>query len=327
LAELQAFKGDYKNAYQNFRAYQEAQDSLYSQESKNKIASLESEREITIRDKQLEINKLALESQKKQRIALILGLGLLSIIGGLLFWQNQTRKKTNTTLLHLNSELDEANKIKAKFFAILSHDLRSPVANLINFLHLQKEAPELLTEEIKTRNQQIITESAEGLLENMESMLLWSKGQMENFKPQVKQIYISDIFEYLKRFFASTNSVKIIFENTANLRVSTDEDYLKTIMQNLTNNAIKALKTNSKGTIHWKAEQQNGQIILSITDNGSGISEQQISSLYDENAIIGSKSGLGLYLIRDLAKAIACKISVKSALGLGSEFQLIFAKS
>jgi signal transduction histidine kinase len=191
-------------------------------------------------------------------------------------------------------------------------------------LHLQKEAPELMTEEIKARNQQKISASAEGLLENMESMLLWSKGQMENFKPQVKRIAINEVYDYLQRFFASTDTVKISFENKDNLNVSTDEDYLKTIMQNLTNNAIKALKTSPNGTIHWKAEQQNGQIILSITDNGSGISEQQIASLYDEDAIIGSKSGLGLYLIRDLAKAIACKISVKSSLGLGSEFQLIF---
>ena len=54
---------------------------------------------------------------------------------------------------------------------------------------------------------------------------------MENFKPQVKQILVNDIFEYLQRFFASANSVKVSFENKDNLRVSTDEDYLKTIMQ------------------------------------------------------------------------------------------------
>ena len=47
----------------------------------------------------------------------------------------------------LNNQLDEANKVKAKFFGILSHDLRSPVANLIHFLHLQKNDPDLLGKE------------------------------------------------------------------------------------------------------------------------------------------------------------------------------------
>jgi signal transduction histidine kinase len=255
---------------------------------------------------------------------LFIGLGLLVIIGGLLFWQNQTRKRTNITLLRLNSELDEANKIKAKFFAILSHDLRSPVANLISFLNLQKNAPDLLTPEIKERNQQKITTSAEGLLETMESMLLWSKGQMQNFKPQEKQIEVREVFEYLQKFFANTQNVSIIFENKNNLSVVTDEDYLKTIMQNLTNNAIKALKNTPNAQITWQARQEGEQIVLSIIDNGEGVSEQQLKTLYSDEAAIGSKTGLGLHLIRDLAKAIACKIAVKSTPNHGSEFQLIF---
>lgn len=324
LAELQALKGDYKNAYNNFRAYQNAQDSLYSQQSKNEIANLESAREIEIRDKEIELNKLALETQKKQQMALFIGLGLLAIIGGLLFWQSQTRKKNNITLLHLNSELDEANKVKAKFFAILSHDLRSPVANLISFLNLQKEAPDLLTPEIKERNQQKITDSAESLLETMESMLLWSKGQMQNFQPQVKQIAVTDLFEYLQKFFSGTSNVTFSFENPAKLQVVSDDDYLKTIMQNLTNNAIKALKNTPNAHIRWEARQEKGQIILAIIDNGAGISDQQLKALYTDDSTIGSKTGLGFHLIRDLAKAIACKISVKSNSNFGSEFQLVF---
>ncbi len=324
LAELQALKGDYKNAYLNFREYKNAQDSLYSQQSKNEIAGLESKREIELRDKEIELNKVAIDAQNKEKIGFILGLVLLSVIGGLLFWQNQTRKRTNTTLLHLNSELDEANKIKAKFFAILSHDLRSPVANLISFLNLQKDAPDLLTPEIKERNQQKITDSAEELLETMESMLLWSKGQMQHFKPQVKEIQVEDLFQYLQKFFSNSSNVEISFQNPAKLQVVTDEDYLKTIMQNLTNNSIKTLKNKQNAKIHWQAKQENDQIVLTITDNGSGISEQQLTSLYADDTSIGSKTGLGLHLIRDLAKAIACKIAVKSTPNLGSEFQLIF---
>ena len=95
-------------------------------------------------------------------------------------------------------------------------------------------------------------------------------------------------------------------------------------MQNLTNNAIKALKNKENAQIRWEAKQENEQIVLAIIDNGAGISEEQIKTLYSDEAAIGSKTGLGLHLIRDLAKAIACKISVKSSSSFGSEFQLIF---
>lgn len=73
-----------------------------------------------------------------------------------------------------------------------------------------------------------------------------------------------------------------------------------------------------------KQDKKTSKIVLAITDNGSDILKQQLNALYSDETAIGSKTGLGLHLIRDLAKAIACKIDVKSAPNLGSEFQLIF---
>ncbi|MFN8358012.1 MAG: tetratricopeptide repeat-containing sensor histidine kinase [Spirosomataceae bacterium] len=327
LAELQALKGDYKNAYNNFRSFQTIQDSLYSQESKNQIAEIETVREVAIRDKQLEINRLELDSQRKQQLGLLIGLLLLAVIGGLLYWQNQVRKRTNTTLLHLNSELDEANKLKAKFFAILSHDLRSPIANLISFLNLQKEAPDLLSPEGIAEHQKRITESAENLLDTMEGMLLWSKSQMEHFKPQTKLVEVSTLFNYLQHFFATTPHVAFSFDNPDQLQVVTDEDYLKTIMQNLTANAVNALKNKPNAMVRWEARQQNGQIVLAIIDNGGGMSPQQLSVFNTEGGFISGKTGLGLHLIKDLAKTIACRIAVQSSPQLGTEFQLVFAES
>jgi signal transduction histidine kinase len=324
-SELLAFKGDYKKAYENLRKSHILYDSVYSQESKNQIAEIESQREIEIRDKQIKINELALENQKRQRVGLIIGLGLLAVIGGLLYWQSQTRKRTNTTLLHLNQELDEANKIKAKFFAILSHDLRSPVANLVSFLNLQKQAPDLLTPDMAATHQARIAHAAEDLLDTMEAMLLWSKSQMEHFKPQTQQVPVSELFEYLQKFFVGSAEVQITFENPQLLHVFTDEDYLKIIMQNLTNNALKALKNVPNGRICWEARQENGQVVLAITDNAGGISEQQLAALYHQNAKVSGKTGLGFHLIRDLAKAIACQISVNAQANGGTEFRLAFA--
>lgn len=214
--------------------------------------------------------------------------------------------------------------MKAKFFAILSHDLRSPVSNLISFLNLQKEAPDLLSPELAAAHQQRITTAAEGLLDTMESMLLWSKSQMENFRPQVKEVAVNELFEYLQKFFSGNTGVVFQFENPSHLHVVTDEDYLKVIMQNLTGNALKALKNVPNGHIRWEAREEKGQVILAITDNAGGVSEQQLSALYSETANVGGKSGLGLHLIRDLAKAISCKITVNPTPNVGTEFRLAF---
>ena len=98
----------------------------------------------------------------------------------------------------LNSQLDEANKVKARFFSILSHDLRSPIVNLVHFLHLQKDEPDLLSGEEQVKHRQNISDSAENLLNTMEAMLLWSKEQMENFRPNIKTIPVDNLFELMR---------------------------------------------------------------------------------------------------------------------------------
>lgn len=327
LAEVQEQRGEFRDAYYNFRTYQSVQDSLFSQEEKNKIAGLEGEREIALRDKQIQINGLELQAQKKQRWIFIGGLLVLAVIGALLWWQNRIRKRTNVQLLHLNNELDEANQVKARFFAILSHDLRSPVSNLVNFLHLQKEAPELFTPESAETHRKRMTDSAEALLETMESMLLWSKSQMQQFKPQTRRIPVAELFAYIGKFFSGTTGIAFSFEDPENLMVVTDEDYLRTIMQNLTNNAVKALKNTDGAFIRWEARSDGDIVVLSVTDNGPGASAEQLHALYDDHAAIGIKTGLGLHLIRDLAKAISCRISAQPNTGNGMIFQLLLGGS
>jgi signal transduction histidine kinase len=322
LADAYAMSGDYKNAFENYKLYDSRDDSIHSQESKNQIAGIEGKREVALRDKTIEINKLALASQRKTQLALIGGLLLLAVIGVLLFWQSRTRKKTNTTLLQLNNELDEANKLKAKFFAILSHDFRGPVSRLVHFLHLQKEDAGLWTAAQAAEHEKKITESAESLLENMESMLTWSKGQMENFKPTMRTVAVSDLFRYLNNFFINTENIQLRFNDPGNLQVTTDENYLQTIMHNLTSNAIKALKNTSNASIVWAAKQEGGKTILSITDNGPGISSEQAKVLQDDKAPVNIKGGLGFHLIRDLAKAIHCNISLQQHSNTGTSFSL-----
>ena len=322
LAEANALAGNYKDAYLNYKSYQEIKDSVYSQENKNKIAAAMSKLELDKKNAEIAINQLTISNQRKQQVFFISGLFLLVVIGGLLYWQNRTRKKTNTTLLSLNSKLDEANKVKAKFFAILSHDLRSPVANLISFLRLQKKNPGLLSEQQKQDAEQKITVTAESLLETMETMLLWSKGQMENFKPQMQTVTANKLFNYLDKLFSSNEKIKLVFTNPQDLTFTSDENYLQTIMYNLTSNAVKALANTNDAIIEWKAFQREGKTILSITDNGPGLSKESMDKLYNETTVANTSTGLGLHLVRDLAKAIQCDISVQSKLREGTTFSL-----
>lgn len=309
LAELQALKGDYKKAYKNFRTYNDITDSLFSQENKNKIAELESKAEIDAKNQEIENQKLKVREQNKNILFLIFGLIALIFVGVLYYRLSIVRKQKNNALLKLNEELDNANKTKAKIFAILSHDLRSPITNFVNFLYLTQNSSDLLDEDQKRSQEKKITSSAQTLVEVMEGILLWSKGQMENFRPEKTEVAVSSLFSYLQTYFSFVSSVNFHYHNEENLVIYTDENYTRAILQNLTQNAINVLKHVPEGNIVWEAWSENNRINLSITDNGKGLNEELLNKFYENNAVNSSKHGLGLHIITDMAKAINCAIS------------------
>jgi signal transduction histidine kinase len=331
LASVQAYEGKYKDALRSIRSLEKLKDTVFSQKDKNKIASIESDHEIALRNKQLEINKLQIVNAHKQTIFLTMGFVLLLCMAALIFNQSRQRKKVNISLSALNSQLitanvqlDEANKIKIKFFSILNHDLRSPVAGYLNFIRLQRNAPDLLAPHAAERFAAQSEEIAENLLGKMDDLLMWSKDQMENFSPQPANIAVKELFEYIARSMVSSPGINLTFSQPDGMQLFTDENYLKTIMHNLTGNAQKALKNTPNATIEWKAWEKDGIKYFSVTDNGPGSTQQQFAPLYNNEAPIGIKSGLGLHIVRDMAQAIHCKVTALTHPGQGVTIILEF---
>ncbi|RYE09483.1 MAG: efflux RND transporter periplasmic adaptor subunit, partial [Sphingobacteriales bacterium] len=76
--------------------------------------------------------------------------------------------------------------------------------------------------------------------------------------------------------------------------------------------------------ITLSANKEGDDVILTIADNGPGATNEQLKALYDDTAAIHTKNGLVLHIIRDLAKAINCTISVNAVPGMGTTFYLKF---
>ncbi len=350
MIELEKYQGRYKEALADREQVIAINDSLYSQENKNRIAGLETKHAVALKDTDLALSQLRLADQRKTTVGLIAGLGVFALLGGLLFWQSRSRKRANAALQTANGllamanvqlehanvqlehangqlgqanvELAEANRVKARFFGILSHDLRAPVAGLLHFLTLQRRAPEMLAGEEGESYRRQIAESASNLLDTMEGMLLWSKEQMQDFQPKPRETSVSEFFEYLQKFFDGPQPVKLLFPSASELRVYTDPNYLQVIMQNLTANAVKAAKRIPDARIEWTARKEGNSTILSIADNGPGIAADQAKVLTEASVSGNARDGFGLHIIRDLARAINCDVEVRAESGKGSVFML-----
>ncbi|MFC4685518.1 ATP-binding protein [Epilithonimonas pallida] len=319
LSESYAAQKQWDKAYQYYKTYSQTNDSLSIESGKQSLANAEAKFQNKSKQQEIKsllnentIHELTIKNSKKQRIYLISGLVAIAIIGGLLYYQSRNRKRINQKLMLLNSELDKANKTKMQFFGILNHDLRSPVISLINFLHLRKEAPEMMDEETKDRLETQTTRATEQLLEQMEDLLLWSKGQMENFEPSFRNYKIEEIFSDVKKEFVWVNDIQISFNFSENMWVFTDKEYLKTIIRNLINNSVKVVQGKPDAHIICKAWEENNESFIEISDNGGGTNLEKFRALYEDHTSIGIKKGLGLHVIRDLCKSIRCNIEVKS---------------
>ncbi|MCD9853722.1 HAMP domain-containing histidine kinase [Epilithonimonas sp. JDS] len=317
MAELSKTRKDIDSYSKNLTQYYATRDSIYSQKRKNEIAKIESQKVVNQKNKEIALNKIIIKNKEQEKIYYLLGLAALFVIGILLFFLYRQLKKNSSRLQSLNQELEKANKNKMRFFGILNHDLRSPVVSLIHFLNLQKDAPELMDDETKIRLEKQTSDSADQLLTQMEDLLLWSKGQMENFEPN-KQFYGADeVFDEVKKEFVWVSNIHLEFEIPTNLKIFTDKEYLKTILRNLINNAVKVLQNVNRPHIVCKVWEQGDFHYILIKDNGGGTNIEKFRALYDDKMSIGTTKGLGMHVIRDLCKAIDCKIEVDTNVEVG----------
>ena len=317
MSELSKAKGDLDGYSQNITQLYAIKDSIYSQKRKNEIASIESQKVVDQKNREIALNRLIIKNKEHEKIYYLSGLAALFVIGFLLYFLYRQSRKNNYKLEKLNQDLEKANKTKMQFFGILNHDLRSPVVSLIHFLDLQKNAPELMDDETKSRLQKQTANSADQLLTQMEDLLLWSKGQMENFQPDKKFYLINDIFNEIEKEFIWASDINISVDIPSNFQILTDKEYLKTITRNLIINAVKVLQDVPNPQIVCKAWEENQKQLILINDNGGGADIEKFRALYDDKTSIGSSKGLGLHVIRDLCKAIGCEITVATDKGMG----------
>lgn len=307
LAELQAYLGDYKNAYLNFRLYQQYNDSVYSQEQKNKLAELESKRTVDAKNQELQRKKNSL-TWRNYVLAL---LGFTSMI--LIFFirtlskRSKEREAFNQTLVQLNKELDKSNQMKSKFLSIIAHDFRAPIARLISFLSIEKEMPDSLNEQEKKTVEENITKSATDLLANMESILQWSKSNLTQFALSMQEINLLEFLSNCQDRHILRSNISI--ECKSDITLLTDTNVIKIILDNLLMNSEKAMKNHSHPEIKWIVSKDDQQISLTHKDNGTGFDEAFLTQNKSKNINLES-NGYGWHIIHDMADMLQLQILV-----------------
>lgn len=323
LETLYLEQGDYQKAHQASRDLMEVmlwlKDKRQTQDSKLQMTKLKAD--LDIEKKEVEI--ALLETKQKQQRVFLIGVGIVALllIAFLFFLQRNHRK-----IEAQKDALSELNATKNKLFAILSHDLRSPVASLKNYMMLINWGALSQSEFAESTNRLNTQLSNVGNI--LDNALNWSISQMEGMKPRLVKVNVFEIIEEkisMLQHSQEAKQIKIQNQISPIVEIMFDKNHFRIIIRNLLQNALKF--ANLGGNIVFDLHKNGASVIISITDDGVGISEEKLKTLFTlgkNDSTLGTSqeqgTGLGLVLVKELVELNGGKVNVKSELGKGTTF-------
>lgn len=228
--------------------------------------------------------------------------------------------------IKIAESIEQKVQDQRKFYSIISHDLSGPIGMVNVMLNMVNHDDEVDQQEKK----QIVLE-AEKLSAStyhlLQNLLVWSKNQLEDLRPKVQSFdldkVIRDNIEFMRQI-ATMKSISIIYEQNPELLCKADSRMVETVIRNLISNALKF--TEAGGTVQIKGENDGKLVRVTVSDNGTGMSEDIQSKLFlakERKSLPGTSgekgTGLGLAICKEFIDANNGSISVKSKKDEGTE--------
>lgn len=325
LADLYEKKGNKDKAIELLRKHITVSDSLRDESVYRALQTEIFEEELA----KAEYDKLKAQTETKDKNKTIQELGILgtlsiiAIIIMLTLGFNLHKKRKQ--LHNANANLQKNNEVKNKLLAIISHDIRSPLASLYSVIKLSK-SDGITPEEIKE-----LVNKLEGkfnaTLNLVDNLLYWTKNQINAITPEFTEFNINDVINNNIESITSVANDKGITIK-ANLAddniVNADKNMIDIAIRNLVSNAIKFTKKG--GEITLTTSQHKNKLKVAIIDTGVGMSEEKIHSLFNANntSELGTNkekgTGLGLLVSYEFIKSNNSQLFVSSSLGKGTTF-------
>jgi signal transduction histidine kinase len=237
-------------------------------------------------------------------------------------------KKATGELQTANVKLRKLDQMKDEFISIASHDLRSPLATVKNYIWLARSELGIASPKVKD-DLDIAYESTEHGISLVADMLDVSRieaGRVElNPEKLDAKREIALIIEELQKQ-ATDKQVTLSSDVFGNPFIKADKERIHQVLTNLTGNAIKF--TPSGGNVTITGEKVGKAIEISITDTGIGIKKEDMDKLFTKFGKLESGTGvpstqgtgLGLYVSKNIVELSGGKIWVESKPGVGSKF-------
>ncbi|MBU0927417.1 MAG: PAS domain-containing protein, partial [Spirochaetes bacterium] len=221
---------------------------------------------------------------------------------------------------------------KKDFVANVSHEFRTPLTLISGFIEMFRMGG-VIPEADRSRAFEIMDLEAERLKRLVSELLTLSEMESELPFHDEDAIRVAEVLARLAQSLeglAARKGLSLRVEIGRDLpALYGNENWFYLAVKNLVENAIKYSPGGTGGEVRLAASARDGAVCIEVSDTGIGIAEAELERVFErfyrvEKARGSGRggSGLGLALVKDVAAMFGGRVSVRSALGKGSEFAL-----
>lgn len=343
LSEVEKALGNYRAAYEAHVLFKTMEDSLTSQQKTRELTLLEAEYEFEQERDSIQFanehEKVLLESELQkedwEKNMALAGMFMAIFILVIVAYFIRSLNRLNNQVTEQNKQLEKSNKMKTRLFAIISHDLKTPLISSLDIYNILKfRLREIRTKEVTEVLQlfELVENQSKEVINMIDGLLIWALNDEGEMRLRREDLCVQECFEQNKKLLqlqADKKDIKILSNIEENLTVNLDRKMFMIIIRNLMANSLKF--TSFGGQVIFTAKEQDGKVSIMIDDNGVGISKEKVNNLFEirEGKVsIGTNgekgTGLGLNLVYDFVKKNQGTINVDSEIGRGTTFTLTF---
>src|SRR5213080_2445006 len=235
-------------------------------------------------------------------------------------------------LFHDITELKKIDQVRRDFVANVSHELRTPLSILRGYIETLRDSPETSREEL-SRILSVMERYSKRLDLLAEDLLTLAQLESANPNLQLGNVDLSNLFGEVIRDREkklATKQLSVIVDVPPDApSIRADRQRLQEALYNLLDNAVKYSREH--GEIRLMARQRDEEIVLNVSDNGIGISEEDLPRIFERfyrvdkartaESIRGT--GLGLAIVKHVAQLHGGHVEAESELGKGTTIRVV----
>ncbi|MCW3075943.1 MAG: domain S-box protein [Bacteroidetes bacterium] len=239
------------------------------------------------------------------------------------------RKRDELQKEKMTSEIIRHNKNLEQFAYIISHNLRSPVANIIGLSNMIHSTPNMKSEDFK-RCMDGLEVSVKKLDDTIIDLnfILQTRKEINEKK---ERVYFTELINDIKtsiNHLLEGRDITIKTDFSELNEFTTIKSYIHSIFYNLISNSIKYRDPHKPALIEINSKVHNSKLVISFKDNGLGIDtvahKNTIFGLYKKFHPQIEGKGMGLYMVKTQVEMLEGYIKIISAVDKGTEFVLEF---